>query len=226
MLESIFTGSTLATISSQETLICIGISILIGIIISMTYKATTKASSNFLVTLALLPTLVHTVILLVNGNLGTSLAVAGAFGFIRFRSMQGTSKEIISIFWAMVMGLVIGMGYVLYGAIITVVIAILFILYSKISEKMLNKSADRKLKIVIPENLDYEEVFNDLLKEYTDSATLKKVKTTNMGSMYELVYTIRMKKDKKEKDFLDEIRVRNGNMLVMLQRYEVSEVEL
>ncbi len=226
MLESIFSSTSTATISLENCFVCIGVAILVGIIISVTHKFTGKSTPNFLLALGILPLLVQVVILLVNGNLGTSLAVAGAFSLIRFRSMQGNSKELISIFWAMATGLAIGMGYVVYSIIITIIIAILFVIFSKIGNILVLKNPNRKLKIVIPENLDYEDVFKDLFEQFTNNAQIEKVKTTNMGSMYELVYTVNLKNNIKEKDFLDEIRVRNGNMLVMLERCEVSEVEL
>ena len=224
MLDSIF-STTEATISAQNFLICIGVAIILGIVISITHKATTKTTPNFLLTLGLLPLIVQVVILLINGNLGTSFAVAGAFSLIRFRSMPGNSKEIVSVFWAMAVGLALGMGYITIAAIVTVVVAILMIIFDKVSNKVTNMQ-ERKLKIVIPENLDYEDVFKETLEKYTDKAELAKVKTTNMGSMYELHYFVTLKKDVKEKEFLDEIRVRNGNMLVMLQREMIGEVEL
>ena len=161
------------------------------------------------------------VIFLVNGNLGTAFAVAGAFSLIRFRSMPGNSKEILSVFWTMAVGLGLGMGYVVY----TIIVAIIMIIASKVTQKISNR-LEKKLKIVIPENLDYDEVFDDILNKYTEKAELCKVKTTNMGSMYELVYLVELKNDIKEKEFLDEIRCRNGNLLVMLERKELSEVEL
>ncbi|MGN1270177.1 MAG: DUF4956 domain-containing protein [Clostridia bacterium] len=225
MLESIFSEATQASISLESCLICIAVSIILGAVISFTHKITTKTTPNFLLTLAVLPILVQVVIFLVNGNLGTAFAVAGAFSLVRFRSMPGNSKEIVSVFWAMAVGLGLGMGYVLYTSLITIIVAILIILVSKIVKKTQNVS-EKKLKIVIPENLDYENVFDDILKKYTNKAELLKVKTTNMGSMYELVYIVSMNTNLKEKDFLDEIRCRNGNMLVMLERQEMSEVEL
>ena len=224
MLESIL-STTSATISMENCIICIAVSIILGIIISITHKLTTKTTPNFLLTLTLLPLLVQVVILLINGNLGTSLAVAGAFSLIRFRSMQGNSKELISIFWAMAIGLALGMGYIILAVVITIIVAILMVIISKILANTQNSST-RKLKIVIPEDLDYSEVFDDLMKKYTDKSELKKAKTTNMGSTYELSYMVNLKKNIKEKDFIDEIRVRNGNMLVMLEREELSEVEL
>lgn len=224
MLESILVEGTTTT-SLVDCLICIGVAIILGGIISFTHRKTTKATTNFLLTLAVLPALVQVVILLINGNLGTSLAIAGAFSLIRFRSMPGNSKEIVSVFWAMATGLALGMGYVLYSIIITIIIAIVVVVLSEIVVKNQDEF-ERKLKIIIPENLDYEEVFNDIFEKYTNKVELKKAKTTNMGSMYELVYIVSMKKEQKEKSFMDEIRCRNGNMLVMLERLELSEVEL
>lgn len=225
MLESIFNNETAATISLLDCMICILVGIALGGIISFTHKITTKTTPNFLITLAVLPVIVQVVILLINGNLGTSLAVAGAFSLIRFRSMPGNSKEIISVFWAMAIGLGLGMGYIIYSAIITVIVSIIMILLNKVVYKITNIT-ERRLKIVIPENLDYEDVFKDIFETYTNKSELKKVKTTNMGSMYELIYIVNIKKEIKEKDFIDEIRCRNGNMLVMLERPEISEVEL
>ena len=223
MIESIFNSTTAATISVENFIICIGVGIILGAIISATHKLTTKTTPNFVITLTILPVLVLVVILLVNGNLGTSLAVAGTFGLIKFRSMQGNSKEIVSVFWAMAVGLALGMGFVTLAILITIIVSIMMFVLSKFTNIA---AGERKLKIVIPENLDYEEVFDDLLKAYTSKCEMMKVKTTNMGSMYELQYRVVLNKGVKEKDFLDEIRVRNGNMLVMLERQEISEVEL
>ena len=225
MLESIFNETIKTSVSLESCLICIAVSIILGGVISFTHKLTTKTTPNFLLTLTILPVLVQVVIFLVNGNLGTAFAVAGAFSLIRFRSMPGNSKEIVSVFWAMAVGLGLGMGYVLYTVLITVIVAIVVIVMSKIANKTQDVS-ERKLKILIPENLDYEEVFDDIFKKYTNKAELLKVKTTNMGSMYELVYIVSIKEKLKQKSFLDEIRCRNGNMLVSLERQEVSEVEL
>lgn len=219
MIESIFSASE-ATISMENFLICIGVAIILGVIVAFTHKLTTKTTPNFMLTLALLPVLVQVVILLINGNLGTSLAVAGAFSLIKFRSMPGNSKEIISVFWSMSIGLALGMGYVTLACLVTAIISIIIFAFSKMENSI---EKDRNLKIVIPENLDYENVFDDLLKQYTKKYELIKTKTTNMGSMYELLYNIVLKDGIKEKEFLDEIRVRNGNMLVKMERQELNE---
>lgn len=224
MLESIFYSSA-ATISTQNCLISLGVAIVLGIIASLVHKLTTKTTSNFMLTIAIIPVLVEVVIMLVNGNLGTSLAIAGAFSLIRFRSVQGNSKEIVTVFWAMSIGLACGMGYVTFAAVMTVIVGILIITINFIIKKFEDQSI-KKLKVVIPENLDYSEIFDDLFKKYTNKVELQKVKTTNLGSTFELTYMVSMKPDIKEKTFLDEIRVRNANMLVMLEREEISEVEL
>jgi len=223
MLESIFTTTT-ASISLQNCLICMGVAIALGIFISMTHKITSKTTPNFLLTLCVLPVLVFTVILLVNGNLGTSLAVAGVFGLIKFRSRQGSSKEILSVFWAVAVGLALGMGYVVFSVILTLLVAVLVLIIHMFLNKNLNE-LEKKLKIVMPENLDYNEVFEEIIHQYTEKAELVKVKTTNMGSMFELTYMVNLKKGINEKELIDEIRVRNGNMLVMLERPELSEVD-
>ena len=224
MLESIFYNEV-ATISMENCLISLGVAIILGIIVSLVHKLTTKTTPNFLLTVAVLPVLVEAVIMLINGNLGTSLAVAGAFSLIRFRSMPGNSKEIITVFWSMAIGLACGMGYVLYAAMMTIIVAILIIIANKIFSKLEDKSR-RKLKVVIPENLDYSEVFDDIFSKYTDKVELQKVKTTNMGSTFELTYMVTIKSNINEKSFLDDIRVRYANMLVMLEREEFSDVEL
>ena len=225
MLESIFSSST-ATIDFGSCIACIAVAIILGVVISIVHKITSKkTSSNFFMALVALPALVQVVILLVNGNLGTSLAVAGAFSLIRFRSMQGNAKEMISVLWAMAVGLALGMGYIVYSVIFTVIIAVLMIVITKITNRKENVT-DRKLKIIVPESLDYETVFDDLFDEFTKSRELEKVKTTNMGSMYELIYNVNMKEEKSPKAFMDEIRTRNGNMLVALERQEYNEVEL
>lgn len=224
MLESIFT-ETVATVNIGSAFIAIIVALILGGIISFTHKITAKSTSNFLITLAILPVLVQVVIFLVNGNLGTAFAVAGAFSLVRFRSMPGNSKEIVSVFWAMAIGLGLGMGYIMYSFIVTIIVAGTIIIFNCLANKVIDMN-ERKLKIIIPENLDYEEVFQDLFNKYTNKTEIMKVKTTNMGSMYELSYRVSLKNGIKEKDFMDEIRCRNGNMLVMLERRELSEAEL
>ena len=189
--------------------------ILLGLAVAITHMKTTQTTKGFLVALTVLPLLVMAVMIMINGNLGTSIAILGAFSLIRFRSIGGSAKDLLSVFFTMMIGLALGMGHVLFATIISAIaiVAILLFSYTSILEP---NSKDRVLKIVIPDNLDYDEVFDDIFKKYTSRAKLTRMKTMNMGSLYKLTYSVRMKSGVKEKEFLDEIRVRNCNLKVLL----------
>lgn len=205
----------------ESALLCTVVSLVLGFIIACVYMATGRYSKNFVVTLVLLPALVEVVILMVNGNLGTSVAVMGAFSLVRFRSVPGNSRDISSIFFCMATGLAAGMGYLTFAACMVVLIGIIMFTLSKINFGE-GQNKDRLLKIIIPENLDYTEVFDDIFSEFTKSHTLDKVKTTNMGSMFELSYTITMKEGNNDKRFIDAIRCRNGNLTIILGRQQME----
>ena len=164
-----------------------------------------------------LPVVVQSVIMLVNGNVGTGIAVLGAFSLIRFRSQPGNAREITSIFLSMVVGLAMSMGYVGISAILVVVVGAAMIVLSAFNFGDIS-AGTRDLKVTIPENLDYEGIFDEILERYASQYELVKVKSTNMGSLFELTYRIKEKKNIREKDFLDELRCRNGNMNIVLQR--------
>ena len=224
MFESIL-SSTTGTLSVSTSLICMGASLVLGLAIALVHMWTSKYSKSFVISLAILPALVQVVMMMVNGNLGTSVAILGAFGLIRFRSMPGTAKEIVSVFFAMAIGLATGMGHVLFATYVTATISILIVILSK--TKFGEKNNDEKrLKIVLPEELDYNEIFNDIFENYTKSCKTEKVKTINMGSMYELTYNVVLKDQSKEKEFIDKLRVRNGNLAISMQRVEEGLGEL
>lgn len=214
MFNSIF-DSTATGQSITTVLICAGVALLLGIALAITHMKTSRTTKGFLTTLTTLPILVMAVMIMINGNLGTSIAILGAFSLIRFRSLQGDAKELLSIFFAMMIGLACGMGHILFAVIITVIsiLAILFFSYTHFLEP---NRKERVLKIVIPEDLDYEEVFTDIFSKYTSKAELVRMKTMNMGSLYKLTYDITLKNGVKEKAFLDEIRVKNCNLKVLL----------
>ncbi len=214
MLHSIFTGIG-SSIELTSLLICIGCSIFLGVIIAFTYRSTGKYSKNFLITLSMLPLLVEAVIVMVNGNLGTSVAILGAFSLVKFRSLPGTSKEILCVFFAMTVGLACGMGHIFYATIITFIGCVLILLFSKVNIFEMT-GVVRELRILMPENLDYTDVFDDIFKKYTSKVELEKVKTTNMGSLFDLRYRVTMKAKANEKKFIDELRVRNGNLKIVL----------
>ncbi len=214
MLNSIFSNST-SSIEIQSILLCSLASIILGLIIALTHKQTSKYNKNFLVTVTTLPLLVQTIIIMVNGNLGTSVAIMGAFSLVRFRSLPGTSKEILSVFFAMTVGLATGMGHLLFALIITIIGCLTLFVLSK--TKLFDTPKQEKiLKITIPEDLDYTEVFDDIFENYAQKVELEQVKTTNMGSMFDLSYRIILNKNVNEKQFLDDLRVKNGNLKVMI----------
>ena len=203
--------------------ICVVTSIILGFIVAYLHMKTTRSNQNFINTLVILPVLVTVVILFVNGNLGTSVAVVGAFSLVRFRSIPGNSKEILDVFFAMAIGLAVGTGYIAFAVIFTLITCMLsFGLYKfKFGTKSSNS---RILKIAIPEDLDYENVFEEIFKKYTNDVVLRQAKTINMGSMFELSYVVNLKNDVSEKEMIDDIRVKNGNLKVMLT-HELEDKE-
>ena len=223
MLNSIF-SETASSVELSSILLCSIISIILGIVIALTHKQTSKYNKNFLVTLSILPLLVQTIIIMVNGNLGTSVAIMGAFSLVRFRSLPGTSKEILSVFFAMTVGLATGMGHLVFAIIITIIGSLAIFILSKVA--LFNKNKKEKiLKIMIPENLDYTNVFDDIFETYTEKVELEQVKTTNMGSMFDLSHRIILNENVNEKEFLDDLRVKNGNLKVMIS-HPIEESDL
>lgn len=216
MFNSILESNS-GTLSISTALICMGAAIIFGIIIALVHMYSTKCSKNFAITIAVLPLLVQVVIMMVNGNLGTSIAILGSFSLIRFRSMQGNSRELVSIFFAMAIGLAVGMGHIMYAFVFTLITSLALIILQESSFGM-KKNNEKSLKVTIPENLDYTNIFDDIFDKYTNNIELNKIKTTNMGSMFELSYNISLKNNINEKDFIDEIRTRNGNLTVNLGR--------
>ena len=170
---------------------------------------------DFVVAIALLPVIVAVVIMLVGSSTARALSLAGAFALVRFRSAPGSGKDIAVVFFVMAIGLACGLGYLVFGVVVAVLICAVMIILCKTGFGEY-KSNEKQLKITIPEDLNYNGVFDDLFEEYTNSVKLKNVKTTNMGSLYELVYLVDIKDETKEKDFIDSIRCRNGNLNISL----------
>lgn len=224
MLSSLIESGT--TIQPKELLICIATSLVLGLLVAIIHMQRNVYTKSFVVTVAVLPILVQSVIMLVNGNLGTGLAVVGAFSLIRFRSVAGGSREITSIFWSMGIGIATGMGYVAYVVIFSVIVAHFLLLLYLSPFTNQNNVAERELKVTIPEDLDYPELFTDIFEEYTYTHHLSSVRTTTMGSLYELRYIILLKNQQQEKEIIDQIRVRNGNLPVVLGKVATNREEL
>ncbi len=210
--------TTSGTISLESAVICIAAAVILGLISAFVYqKSADRYSKSFIITLALLPVLVESVIIMTSGNLGTAVAVAGTFSLVRFRSAPGTSKEIVSVFFSMAIGLACGMGQIGYAVLITVIISLLMLVLMKSSFGG-RDLAKKNLRVTIPEELDYSDIFDDLFEKYTISHRLNKVKTVNLGSLYELDYDLELKDPAQEKELLDHIRTRNGNLTVVCGR--------
>lgn len=220
------TAEVTTTLTAGSALGCTAAALVLGIILSAVYMLQGSHTKNFAISLAVLPALVQVIILMVNGNLGTSVAVLGAFGLVRFRSVPGNSRDILSVVFAMAIGLATGMGYIGYAVAITVIISAIILILSKTPFGNVSESTEKNLRITIPENLDYTGIFDDIFKKYTKSAVLQKVKTTNLGSMYELQYNIHMKSLSQEKEMIDEIRCRNGNLTIICGKTQPSKDEL
>ncbi|MBQ8731639.1 MAG: DUF4956 domain-containing protein [Oscillospiraceae bacterium] len=214
-----------ATLSLTDALLCTGVSLGLGLMIAIVYILHGSHSKSFVVTLALLPAIVQVVIMMVNGNLGVGVAVLGAFSLVRFRSVPGSSKEIVILFFAMAIGLATGMGYLTFAAAICVILSGAFLLLTKTAFAA-PAPAERKLKITIPEDLDYAGVFDDIFKEYTTRFRLEKIKTVSLGSLFELHYLIRLRDISKEKAMIDAIRTRNGNLNIICSAVTENREEL
>ncbi|MBQ9069592.1 MAG: DUF4956 domain-containing protein [Eggerthellaceae bacterium] len=228
LFSSILTGSeTSVSISSSAFLLCSLTSLVLGVAIAFIYMFRQEHTKNFVVTLALLPIIVQMVIALVNGNIGAGVAVMGVFNLVRFRSIPGSAKDIGAVFLAMAVGLATGMGYLGLAVVFTVIVGIanmVFVL-SPLGGSA-QATADKTLKVTIPEDLDYCNTFDDLFDRYTTKAELTEAKTTNMGALYQLTYDITLKDVAKEKMLLDEIRTRNGNLQVSCGRPVISKERL
>ena len=208
---------TTGAITGSEYLICSGVSLVFGLIVAFVFMYKNTYSKNMVITLVVLPYVVQTMLMLVNGSIGAGIAVMGAFSLVRFRSAQGNSREIMTIFYALTIGLAMSLGYIGIAAFVLVFAGVVIILLNTFDFGVM-KGMDRNLKIIIPEDIDYEGVFDDIFDKYTSKWSLIKCKTTNMGSLYEVTYDIILKKDVSEKSFIDEIRCRNGNLTVSCGR--------
>jgi hypothetical protein len=229
MLNSLFQGifdNTTSAIQIPQFLLCMAAALVIGIFFALLYSRT-RCSRSFVVTLALLPAVVSVVIMMVNGNVGAGVAVAGAFSLVRFRSVPGTAREIGTLFLAMAAGLICGMGYLGYAVLFSVVMGAAMVLLNQFGfGASKDGSAEKMLRITIPEDLNYSEIFDDLFAQYTSRCEVFSVKTTNMGSLFRLQYQITLRDEKKEKEFIDALRCRNGNLEISIARQEANPYEL
>ena len=231
MLNNVFSGlfdsSSISVIPVGTFLLCLGCALALGLMLAFAYTARNRFTRSFAATLALLPAIVCVVIMMVNGNIGAGVAVAGVFGLVRFRSVPGTAKEIGIIFLAMGAGLIAGMGYLGYAALFTVIMCAVLLVYNRLDFGTKKAAARCKtLRVTIPEDLDYTEVFEDVFPQYTSDCELTQVKTTNMGSLFRLTYDITLRSAAAEKALIDQLRCRNGNLEITVSRQETISNEL
>ena len=213
MLNSVISES----ITLESFLICVFAALVLGLLTALVFTAHGHHTGSLTLSLAMLPPVVTLIIMLVNGNIGAGLAVAGTFALVRFRSVPGSAKEITGLFFSVALGLACGMGYVAIAGLFFVIISLFLLLLERFRFGQ-SSPAERQLKITIPENLDYDGLFDDLLNEYTLEHELIRVRTTNMGTLYELTYNIRLRGKDISKDFIDALRCRNGNLTVSCGR--------
>lgn len=210
MLNSIFT----ATATMTEILIMLGTAIALGILNALAFSFRNRQSKSFSLALALLPMVSSIIIFLVNDHLGAGVAVAGAFTLVRFRSVAGTGRETVGIFASMALGLVLGMGYITLAVVIFVLVAAMTMILTGIGFG--EKGMEKQVRITVPEDLDYDGLFDDLFDKYTAHRQLERVRTTHMGTLFELSYNVTFPSGNIPKAFIDEIRTRNGNLAVVV----------
>ena len=222
----IISGSIInGTPTVGSLLLCTLCSLVFGLAIAGVYMFRNQYSKSLAATLVFIPATVQIVIMLTSGNIGAGVATAGAFNLVRFRSIPGKARDIGCLFFAMALGLVTGMGYLFYAFIFVMLIGCFSMLLTRIRFGQ-GEADTRILRITIPENLDYDGLFSDVFAKYTQSAELDRVKTSNMGSLYELTYSVRLKSASMPKEFIDELRCRNGNLNILLSREQNSGEEL
>jgi len=225
MFESILTSTTAATtISLGDAILTIIVSFILGALISFTYmKTSTKGgySQNFALTLVIIPTVIAIIVFLVGSNVARAFSLAGALSIIRFRSAPGDSKDISYVLFTTSAGLAVGTGLFGYGILFTGSLCLLMYVL-KLVNFGANKTSKNLLKITIPEDLDYEGVFDDLFLQYTIGHELLKVKTTDLGSLFQLVYTVVLNNETSQKEFIDKLRCRNGNLNITLSMFAES----
>ena len=214
-----------AAVDPAMMMLAIGVSLLLGLVIAKVYQFKTVYSKSFVMSLALLPTLIAIVIFLVNGSLGAGVAVMGAFSLIRFRSAPGGAKELVSIFLVMTIGIAIGMGYLVFATVFTLIMSLVMLLLEVVNFGQMKHSM-RQLTVVIPESLDYESIFDDIFNKAVNHVELANVKTSDMGSLFKLKYIIQLNGRMTEKELIDALRTRNGNLEIAISRYITKENEL
>lgn len=222
MLDSIFRGvfdaAHINVIPVDKFLLCVGVALVLGGLIAFLASRAAQLTHSFLTALAVLPALVSVTIMMVNGNIGAGVATAGTFTLVRFRSAAGSAREMALIFLSMAVGIMVGMGYLAYAALLAVVIAVVVVVLCVVDPG--NRNRKKTLRITVPEDLDYEGVFDQVLDRYCQKWRLEQVRTTNMGSLFKLKYDVVLRRDARQKEMIDALRCHNGNLEITLAHPE------
>lgn len=227
LFNGIFDSELVSVISPWNFMLCMICALAIGLFIAGMYMYQNRYTKSFVTTLALLPAIVCAVIMMVNGNVGTGVAVAGAFSLVRFRSVPGSAREIGALFLAMGSGMIAGMGYLAYAVLFAVLLGGISMIYQKADfGERKNAARYKTLRVTIPEDLDYTDVFSEIMTDYADKWELVSIKTTNMGSLYKLTYQLMLRSPDQEKEMIDQIRCRNGNLEISISGQETTVPEL
>ncbi len=226
MLDTLFASTIGDTLTLPGMLTGFGAALVLGILISLVYLKTHKTegySAGFVITLIMLPAIIAVIIMLIGNNVARAFSLAGAFSLVRFRSAPGDPKDIAYVFFTLGVGLACGLGFIAYALIFAAVLclAMIIVTYTHFAQQ---KSSNMQLKITIPENLNFQGLFDDILNTYADSWTLRRIKTSEFGTLFEVSYILGLKAQADQKKFIDELRCRNGNLNISLtlKEFEVS----
>ena len=223
MFDSIYSS----TVTPSQFFLMTAVALVTGFLYSWIMSFRIRSTKRFFIVTALIPFVVAAVITFVNGNIGAGVAIGGAFSLIRFRSAQGSADEIAAILVAMGSGIAFGMGYIGYGVVILIALAVLFLLLSFVPLfEHKSMAEDQLLRITIPESLEYNGTFDDIFSHYLKKIENAGVKTTGMGSMFRLSFKVQLKNPAEEKAFIDELRTKNGNLEVALLPYTEKQNQL
>ena len=215
MLEILFSPIFTSSFTLTDYLLCSLVSIFVGALLALVYSRLGKSDPSYSLTLVLMPVVTQTVIMMVNGNIGTGLAVAGAFSFVRFRSMQYKAEDILLIFVAVAVGLACSIGYLGFAVLFSLIIIVIMLIFHNIFPSALS-AGHKELRITVPEGMDYESDLAEILERYTSYCDLLSVRTTNMGSLFRLTYDIVLRQPSDSRSFINELRIRNANLEISI----------
>ena len=213
-------------LTTEAILICTAVSLGLGLLIAGSSMVKSTYNKNFVITLTLIPVIIQAIILLVNGNIGTGVAVLGAFSLVRFRSVPGNSKDILCIFFAVTVGIAAGIGQIAFAAVFTVLVCAVFIVLKLLPVGESGSGKRRTLRITVPEDCEFDKAFEEVFARHTTSHKLERVKTSNLGSLYVVEYCVTLKSRDAERQLIDDLRVRNGNLSIVCTVYHSEATEL